>query len=481
MSRNTQNTTLNHHRRRLSPAVGGQSRQRWLRGLGQLAALGLVLTLAGCSFKTPQSTLDPHGLVSRDEISLFYVTVWVSLFIFVTVGGTMAVAVWKFREKPGDEDKPMPEQGHGNPVVEIGLITASIALLVIVAVPTLKAIFLTDAMPTDQPYWKPSLLGSWYQQAGGTLPDLAASEPLTITVQGKQWWWAFDYPQFGVVTANEFVIPAGKVVKFDLRSDNVIHSFWLPKIAGKVDAIPGRANWMWMMADDGSAAKDYDHGTVAADQYENGLYYGQCAQYCGESHAFMLFRTRVVSDADFVKWIEQAQRPVFPPGYQPPAATTEPKKSPADLAKQAWTGFVKAAAAKDSSVLATPEQRGAALFFGRASCLLCHTINGSPAQGTGGPNLSLVATRTAIAAGVLDNLDNDGKGINPKRQADNFFNWITHPYDFKPGNLMWYGANTGGKTKAVGLRDIVANNKANGTPITDQDFHDIVAFLMTLK
>lgn len=460
MSRNKQNITPSHRQRPLSPGVTGQPNSLpglWVRWLGGLATLLLALGLVGCSFKEPQSTLDPHGLVSRDQLSLFYTTVWVTLFIFVTVGGTMAYAVWKFRERPGDENKPMPPQGHGNPLIEIGLITGSIALLVIIAVPTLKAIFLTDALPTNEPYWKTSLLGSWYQQAGGTLPDLAANEPLTITVRGKQWWWAFDYPQFGITTANEFVIPAGKVVKFDLRSDNVIHSFWLPKIAGKVDAIPGRANWMWMMADDGKGASaDYDHGTVGADQYENGLYYGQCAQYCGEAHAFMLFRTRVVSDEDFAKWIATAQ-----------------KKVPAPGAGGDWTKFVKAAAAKDPTVLATSAQRGAALFFGRANCLQCHTINGSPAQGTGGPNLSLVATRTGLASEFLDNLDNDGKQIDPKRQADNFFNWISHPYDFKPGNLMWYAKG--------GLRDIVATQKANGTPITDQDWHDIAAFLMTLK
>jgi hypothetical protein len=84
-----------------------------------------------------------------------------------------------------------------------------------------------------------------------------------------------------------------------------------------------------------------------------------------------------------------------------------------------------------------------------------------------------VATRTGLASEFLDNLDNDGKQIDPKRQADNFFNWISHPYDFKPGNLMWYAKG--------GLRDIVATQKANGTPITDQDWHDIAAFLMTLK
>jgi len=431
-----------------------------------MVALCAVL-LASCSFTTPQSTLDPHGLVSRLQLDLFYKTVWVSLFLFIAVGGTMAYAVIRFRERPGDADKPMPEQGHGNPLIEIGLITGSIGLLVIIAVPTLKAIFLTDALPTDQPYWKSSLIGSWYKQAGGTVPELSANEPITITVSGYQWWWGFHYDNFDITTANEFVIPAGKVVVFKLHSSNVIHSFWLPKIAGKVDLIPGRANWMWMMADDGKVATDgYDHGPLAAQTYENGLYYGQCAQYCGEAHAFMLFRTRVVSDADFVKWVEASQKPV-----------------PAPIPGGDWGKFAKGShgdenTPPDKTMLATPAQRGASLFFGRATCFQCHTINGNPAGGVIGPNLTRVASRTSIAAGFLDNLDNDGKAIDSKRQEENFYNWISHPYDYKPGNLMW---NPQPGTQQGGLRDIVATNKKNGTPITDQDWHDIAAFLMTLK
>ncbi len=424
--------------------------------------------LAGCSMKEPQSTLDPHGLVSREQLSLFWITVAVSAFIFVTVGGTMAWVVWRFRERPGDEHKPMPSQGHGNPMIEISLITASIALLVIIAVPTLKAIFLTDALPTNQPYWKTSELGQWYAKVG-TVPETQDDKPLEIIVQGKQWWWSFEYPQFGITTANEFVMPAGKVVVFQLRSDNVIHSFWLPKIAGKVDLIPGRANYMWMMPDDGLAATDgYDHGPIGADQYENGLYYGQCAQYCGESHAFMLFRARVVSETDFAAWVEQTK-----------------KKVPAPAAGGNWAKFFSAVnpdpddgVPPDQTMLATPEQRGAALFIGRAGCIQCHTIDGSPATATGGPNLTHVASRTSIAAGFLDNLDNDGKAIDPVRQRDNFYNWISHPYDYKPGNLMWYPHQG---TAAGGLRDIIQKNINNKTPITDQDFHDLAAFLMTLK
>ncbi|HVU38668.1 MAG TPA: cytochrome c oxidase subunit II [Opitutales bacterium] len=433
-------TPRNVHARRLG--------RRFLTGWVGLVTLTL---LAGCAIKTPQSTLDVHGLVSRLQLHLFMITVWVCLFIFVTVGGTMAVVVWKYRERPGDENKPMPEQGHGNPLIEISLITASIALLVIIAVPTLKDIFLTNELPTEQPYWAPSLLGNYFTKAGGQVAEANKQEPLTIIVRGKQWWWIFEYPQFGFSTANELYMPAGRVVKFELRSDNVIHSFWLPKIAGKVDCMPGRANWMWMMADED------------ADTYEHGLYYGQCAQYCGESHAFMLFRARIVSDKDFAEWVRQSQQ-----------------KVPAPAAGGDWGKFLAAVnpgpgKTPDAAMLTTDAEKGAALFFGRAKCVQCHTIDGSSAQGTKGPNLSRVASRTAIAAGWLDNLQDPltSNEIDPVKQEENFYHWISKSYDVKPGNLMWY--DTGG------LRDIVKENEDNGTPITDQDWHYLAAFLMTLK
>jgi cytochrome c oxidase subunit 2 len=460
MSRSQPRSTPANNPRHTAPGDGwflpGANGRRSARAATWLAGIALTLLLAGCSFKEPQSTLDPRGLVAREQINLFYVTVWVSLFIFVILGTGMAIIVWKYRERPGDENKPMPSQGHGNPLIEIGLITASIALLVIIAIPTLKAIWLTDAMPTDQPYWKGSLLGTGNRTGGwypGDVPELSSTEPLEITVQGKQWWWGFEYRQFGVTTANEMVIPAGKVIKFNLRSDNVIHSFWLPKIAGKVDLIPGRANWMWMMADDDDVT------------YENGLFYGQCAQYCGEAHAYMLFRARVVSDEDFAKWIADSQRPILPPGFQAPARAPGEVVDATKEATQAWLDFQTKA--KDPKNLTTPEERGAAMFIGRATCILCHTLTGTPAAGTQGPNLSRVATRTALAAGFLDNLkgditDQDRKlEIDPEKQRDNFKKWVTHSNMYKPGSLMWWNPMTQAGLEGLRYQGITVSRLPN--------------------
>jgi cytochrome c oxidase subunit 2 len=208
-----------------------------------LSVLMGALFLGGCNLDTRMSTFVTKGPVAETQYDLFMLTVWVTLGIFIVVGGAFAFAIIKFRERPND-DRPMPSQGHGNPLVEIGLIGASILLLVIIAVPTLQGIWYTHDTPADPE----SYMGAWY--SGEELAEEEAENPLIVKVIGYQWWWAFEYPQLGITTANEMVIPAGKVVHLELRSFDVIHSFWLPRIAGKVDLIPGRTNSMWIQAGD---------------------------------------------------------------------------------------------------------------------------------------------------------------------------------------------------------------------------------------
>jgi len=446
------------------------------RIVGAIGVATLALVMAGCSFTGKQSTLDPKGPVAAQQLNLFYITVWVSLFIFIIVGSIMAVAVWRFRERPTDSTKPLPDQGHGNPLVEIGLIGSSIALLVIIAIPTMKAIWDTMELPTDKPFWPTSLLGNWYP---GGAPQGSDKEPLEVTVTGYQWWWAYDYKQFGVVTANELIIPVGKVVKLNLRSKDVIHSYWLPKLAGKVDVIPGRANWLWLMADEDTT-----------QSHTLGLYYGQCAEFCGESHAYMLIRARVVTPDEFAKWIDANKAPVMPPGADQPwavaalatAGAKDPSSiiTPAQKATVLWTAFTERS--KTPANLITSVDRGAKLFF--ANCVLCHTINGSTAQGTVGPNLSHVAARASIAAGVLDNLKIGTEEIDPARQNENFYRWVAQNpaspdpklRDIKPGNLMWYNPQLD-----QGLKVIRALNLKAGHALTDQDFHDLANFLQSLK
>lgn len=373
--------------------------------LMRLFSLSLLLMIAfasaGCSFKTRQSFLDPKGPLALVQYDLFMVTVWVTLFIFLAVGGALLWAVIRFRERPGDADKPMPSQSHGNPLVEIGLIGVSVLLLVIIAIPTLRAIAYMHELPNDGT----SHLGQWYS---GTLSQEDLEDVLTVNVTGYQWWWAFDYPQLGVTTANELVIPKGKVIKLNLRSADVIHSFWLPKIAGKVDLIPGRANWMWILAD------------------EEGHYYGQCAEFCGSAHAYMLFRSDVLSDEDFCAWVDRQKQ-----------ESTEP--------------------------LDVVVAKGRELFTAK-TCIQCHTIRGNAlAMGIKGPDLTHIATRKTLAAGILDNCDERGQ-IDASIQKENLFNWIKNSQHIKPGNLMYYDT--------AGLKHV---------HLSDEEVNTIVAYLQTLN
>lgn len=424
------------------------------RGLIALASSLIALALlAGCDTNTRMSTFDTKGPIAEAQLDLFMVTVWVSLFIFVLVGAVYIVAMFKFRERKND-DRPLPVQGHGNPLIEIGLIGASILLLVIVAVPTLRAIWYTH----DFPFTEESKLGTWYQGEG--LSAAEEDNPLTIRVEGYQWWWGFAYPQLGITSANELIIPAGKAIRLELRSKDVIHSFWLPRIAGKVDLIPGRSNGMWIQAGDSIEDWQEKSGATGSDEelraaYARYLqeeihnyYYGQCAEYCGDSHARMLFRASVVSDDDFASWVSEIKT-----GHQ----------APDDMAWEDWY------AANDESPekLTGDINEGLQLFMSRGKCATCHAVNGNPrAVGVAGPNLTKVASRLSVAAGWLNHRAEDGS-VDIEQQYANFFKWIKEPNTVKPGNLMWK-ANGGGIGELEEL-------------LTDDEIHKISLYLQTLK
>ena len=361
---------------------------------------------------------------------------------FVLVGGSLVYAVVRFRERPGDRQSAPPEQGHGNPLVEVGLIMASVGALVIIAIPTLEAIWYTDEVPAES---RPaSKLSAWYT---GKVDPKVADEVLTIDVVGKQWWFRFEYPQLGLTqeskrtVPNEMVIPRGKAVRINLRSEDVIHSFWIPKIAGKVDLIPGRRNHMWIQGD------------------EVGHYYGQCAEFCGDSHAYMLFRCKVVEPAEFAQWVE-AQRA---PAAEPPAGS---------LAAQ-----------------------GKALFA-QKTCAMCHRVGGHYDAGAFGPDLTHVATRTTLAGAWLDHRDPavqralDAKGntevsapIDPALQRRNLAHWVgssgvlvgadgkpVHPEDVKPGNRMHY----------YKMFNVAGLNETK-VKLTQAELDALVEYMMTLK
>ncbi|MEX0326456.1 MAG: cytochrome c oxidase subunit II [Puniceicoccaceae bacterium] len=343
-----------------------------------------------------QSTLDPQGPLALNQVNIFYVTLWVTLFLFVTVGGALAFAIWKFRMRKGDDPNYVPPQSHGHPLVEMGLVVGSAALLVVIAIPTFGGILLKERPPV-----------------------MEGEEVLEVNVTGYQWWWGFEYPEYGFHTANELVFPAGKVVKLNLKANDVIHSFWLPKLAGKTDLMPGQENKMWIQAD------------------EPGYFWGQCAEYCGDSHAYMLFRAKALSEDEFTAWLEQQQ-----------TATVT------DASLGDYTP-VNSGGADEELVLT-----GAELFI--ENCARCHSVD-SKVQ-TMGPNLAHFGSRTSIAAGWLEN------------ESENLVHWILHPDKVKPGNFMWEGfpdpIDPLGPPQMEGLMD------AN---LTEAQAEAIAAYLYTLK
>jgi len=344
-----------------------------------------------------QSAFDPQGPIAQNQLDIFYVTLWVTTFLFITVGGTLGYTIWKYRQKKGDDPDFIPAQSHGHPLVEVGLVVISAGLLVIIAIPTFGGIILKKTVPVG--------------------PD----EYLEVNVRGYQWWWGFEYPELGIHTANEIVFPAGKVVKLNLHANDVIHSFWLPKLAGKTDLMPGQTNEMWIQAD------------------EPGYFWGQCAEYCGESHAYMLFRAKALSPEDWEAWKAGQQRKTVQAdgSYEPVLAdASAPETTPAEIL------------------------RGARLF--KDNCARCHSVD--PAVQTNGPNLAHFASRSSIAAGWMEN------------EPENLHRWIKEPQNVKPGNFMWYGFPNPGDPKGPPMMEGLID--AN---LSDRDVDALVAYLYTLK
>ncbi len=337
---------------------GGAARRgswrRWpLPGLPVgVVAVFLALWLAGCATGNPQSTIDPKGPFARHIYDLFVTWIfWPAVAVFVIVEGLLLYAVWRFRGREGD---PLPAQIHGNTRLEITWTLIPAIILIVILFFT----FRTQAVLATPP----------------------PGDAITVRVIGHQWWWEFEYPDYGFTTANEMHIPVGVPVIIQLESADVIHSFWVPHLAGKTDAIPGRINRIWLQAD------------------EPGVYSGQCAEFCGIQHALMRLLVIAEPRSEFERWARN-ERSI-------PIATA-PTPTPAP---------------------GTPESlvsQGAQLFA-TGACVTCHTVRGTPAQGKVGPELTHFGSRRTIAANTLPK---DEKGENLKR-------WLRNPQAVKPGALM---------------------------------------------
>jgi cytochrome c oxidase subunit 2 len=279
----------------------------------------------------PPSALSSASPASAAITDLHNVVLIIAGAIFVIVEGLILTAAFRFRRRKGDASEP--EQIHGNTRLEIAWTVAPALIVIAVFVLTIRAQRTIDASAySDQP-----------------------GVPLTVEVIGHQWWWEFRYPDLGILTggqgiatAGELVIPVARPVNLKITSVDVIHSFWVPELAGKTDAINGVINQSWLKAD------------------RPGAYFGQCAELCGASHANMRLVVTAVSPDEFEAWAAgQAKDAVEP---------------------------VEAAA-----------QAGQQVFLG-AGCAGCHVVRGVPqALGQTGPDLTHLAGRPYLAGGILAN------------------------------------------------------------------------------
>ncbi len=332
------------------------------RALAMVLAAAPLL-IAGCNQRDyPQSVFAPHSEFAGWLSNLNLVLVAWVVVIFLLVQGLLLVAVIKFRARPGAPD---PKPVHGHTLLEIAWTIAPAVILAIVAVPTVLLIFRTQGK--------------------------APREDVVVNVIGHQWWWEYQYPQLGIVTAGELHLPVGRTVVVDITSADVIHSFWLPGMGGKRDAVPTHHNRIWFTPD------------------SVGMYLGQCAEFCGMSHGNMRTKLFVDSDVQFDAWVA-AQK-------APPAVPESTAAAPA-----ASTGGGAVAAA------ATPAGGGSLAAKGRqiystSACIGCHTLQGI-SFGVVGPNLTHFATRTSFAGAMYERTD------------ENLARWLENPPARKPGSLM---------------------------------------------
>jgi cytochrome c oxidase subunit 2 len=296
--------------------------------------VGAAALLAACrGEENGQNSLQPEGPAARTIDNLFTPVFFISVAVGVLVLGAVVVFAFRYRYRAGKNENP--KQIHGSTPLEIGWTIVPALILAVVAVPTIITIFDLAEEPTG--------------------------DVVNVTAVGKQWWWEFKYPRQDIVTANELVIPTGRPVRVNLTACdeslpdecNVIHSFWVPELAGKRDVVPGRETF------------------TTIETNRPGTYLGQCAEYCGLSHANMRFRVIAKEPSEYDEWLrEQQQGPAVP--------------------FQIGTGAQTQPAGPTQELISTKFQ-----------CTNCHSLSDSKVS-TYGPNLTHLASRTTFASGYYE-------------------------------------------------------------------------------
>jgi cytochrome c oxidase subunit II len=333
------------------------------RRLALALLVPLLLFAASCASDAPQDTLQPKGPIARSIDSLWDGVFLVAVVVFIIVEfGTLAI-VARFRRRKKDLDADdaddLPAQTHGNFKLEIAWTILPAVMLAVVGFFTLRTLF--DINDFDD-------------------------EALTVKVTGQQWWWEYEYDVDGdgefteeVLTANDLVIPAGVDVNLDIESNDVIHSFWIPALNGKKDAVPGRTHELRLNAD------------------EPGTYVGQCTEFCGLSHAYMRQRVIALPQDEYEDWVANQELDA-----EMPDESVDGDEPTADEGEGG-----------DVEVTASDAQLGAELFTTQCSgCHLARGINDEEFEAAGNgeellvsgnaPDLTHFATRGVFAGGIFD-------------------------------------------------------------------------------
>ncbi len=370
----------------------------------RIAAVALAgLTVAGCATGRLDAT-QPVGPEAREIDGLMRLSGWMAVGVGIFVAAAVATIIVKFRAKPSDDPDDLPPQIHGNRKAELTWTLIPTIMLVGLTIYTLPVVF-----------------------------DLASKgEGRTIKVEGQQWWWQFSYDldedgHYEIVTANDLVIPTGEDVNLELHSNDVIHSFWIPQLNGKRDVVPGRVH-DWRIRSD-----------------EPGIFYGECVEFCGLSHANMQMRTIALAPEEFDRWVQEQK------GGQ--------------------------SAAQTASAEGSPEAAGATLF--ETHCISCHVVDGtyeSAAEGNANllagvaPNLTNLMSRTAFAGALYETyLPGPDGGYLRGPDGELVLNiaelreWVRNAPEMKPARA----------DNQQGMLDF-------SEVLTDQELDHLMAYLQTL-
>jgi cytochrome c oxidase subunit 2 len=270
------------------------------------------------------SIFAPESTPARSISHLAAFVLAITGAIFIVVGGLLTYAVIRFRRRASD-DGMEPAQVYGSGPVEAAWTTVPFLIVVVLTLATARVI--QEVQDARKP-----------------------ASALDVQVIGRQWWWEIRYPKLGIVTANELHVPVSQAQDrlptfLDLRSADVVHSFWVPRLAGKIDLVPNKVNSMWI------------------EPERTGLFLGQCGTYCGTQHAWMLLRVYVDTREDFDRWVTQ-------------------QKKAAEIG---------------------PAVAAGRLIFERTACINCHAVGGIGGNGRFGPDLTHLMSRHTLGSGALSN------------------------------------------------------------------------------